>query len=115
MQRANQQGRGYQPLANETEIENPEEGEIEPQHADTETDSVILREDSLPILDWSVFNTDGKETHYIQINHIVAKMTGNKKNTEETFKKAEFEFMFDTKSLISKPISTRNSQESEQA
>ena len=61
-----------------------------------------MRGDNLPIVDLSKFNTDGKEAHYIQINHIVGKLSGNKKITEDTIKKAEFEFMLDLKTLISK-------------
>ena len=84
------------------ETENPEEGELEPEQPETEEDSVIMRGDNLPIVDLSKFNTDGKEAHYIQINHIVGKLTGNKEITEDTIKKAEFEFMLDLKTLISK-------------
>ena len=78
------------------------EGELEPEQPETEEDSVIMRGDNLPIVDLSKFNTDGKEAHYIQINHIVGKLCGNKKITEDTIKKAEFEFMLDLKNLISK-------------
>ena len=42
------------------------------------------------------------EAEYIQINRIVGKLTSNKKATEENIKKAEFEFMMDMKTLISK-------------
>ena len=84
------------------ETENPEEGELEPEQPKTEEDSVIMRGDNLPIVDLSKFNTDGKEAHYIQINHIVRKLTGKRKITENTIKKAEFEFMLDLKTLISK-------------
>ena len=84
------------------EIENPEEGELEPEQPETEEDSVIMRGDNLPLVDLSKLNTDGKEAHYIQINHIVGKLSGNKKVTEDTIKKAEFEFMLDLKNLISK-------------
>ena len=100
LQRTNRLGGGYQPLTEEIEeTENPEEGELEPE---TEEDSVIMKGDNLPIVDLNNFNTDGKEAHYIQINHIVEKLSGNKKITEETIKKAEFEFMPHLKTLISK-------------
>ena len=56
----------------------------------------------MPIVDLSKFNTDGKEAHYIQIIHIVGKLSGNKKITEDTIKKAEFEFMMDLKTLIAR-------------
>ena len=95
-------GGGYQPLTEETEeTENPEEGKIEPEQLETEEDSVILRGDNLPIVDLSKINTDGKEAHYIQINHIVGMLSGNE-ITEDTIKKVEFEFMLDLKRLISR-------------
>ena len=96
-------GRGYQLLTEENEeIENPEEGELEPEQPVTEEGSVIMRGDNLPIVDLSKFNTDGKEAHYIQTNHIVGKLSGNKKVTEDTMKKAEFEFKLFLKNLYSK-------------
>ena len=80
LHRSNRLGGGYQPLTEETEeTEKPEEGEIEPEQPETEEDSVIMRGGNLPILDLNKFNTDGKEAHYIQINHIVGKLSGNKK------------------------------------
>ena len=101
LQRTNRLGGGYQPLTEENEdTENPEEGELEPQQPETEEDSVFMRKDNFPIVDPSKFNTDGKEAHYIQINHIVGKVSGNKKVTEDTIKKAEF--MLEPKKLISK-------------
>ena len=48
------------------------------------------------------FNTKGKETQCIHINQEIDKITGNKKLTEETIKKAEFDFMLDLKTLITK-------------
>ena len=42
------------------------------------------------------------EAHYIQVNHIVGKLSENMKVTEDTIKKAEIEFMLDLKSLISR-------------
>ena len=54
---------GYQPLANETRDQKPEEGEFEPEQAETEEDSVILRGDSIPIVHWNKFNTEGKKAH----------------------------------------------------
>ena len=94
---------GYQLLTEEIEeTENPEAGEIESEQPESEEDSVIMRGDNLPIVDISKFNTDGKDAHYIQIKHIVGKLSGNKKITEDTTKIAEFEFMLDLKTLISK-------------
>ena len=101
MRRANRLGGGYQPIQEEPE-ENTEEGEINQEPEDTEEDSVLLRGDNLPIVDLSKYNTDRKEAKYIQINHIVGKLTAKRKITEENIKKAEFEFMMDLKTLISK-------------
>ena len=95
LRRANRLGRGYQPIQEEPE-ENTEEGVIN-------QDSIILRGDNLPIVDLSKYKTDRKEAKYIQINHIVGRLTSNRKITEENIKKAEFEFMMDLKTLISKP------------
>ena len=39
---------------------------------------------------------------YIKINHIVGKLTANKKATGDDIRKASFEFMKDLKTLISK-------------
>ena len=61
-----------------------------------------MRGDNLPIVDLSKYHTEGKEAHYIQINHTVGRLTENKKMTEENIKKAEFNFMLDLKTLISK-------------
>ena len=61
-----------------------------------------MRGDNLPIVDLSKYNTEGKEAHYLQTNHIVGKLTSNKKITEEHIKKAEFEFMMHLKTLIAK-------------
>ena len=105
-QRAHRIGGGYRPLQPEEEEEEPEapeEGELQTENTvDTEEDSVIMREDNLPIVDLSKYHTDGKEAHYIQINHIAGKITENKKLTEENIKKAEFNFMLNLKTLISK-------------
>ena len=61
-----------------------------------------MRGDNLSIVGLSKYHTDGKEAHYIQINHIVGRITENKLLTEENIKKAEFHFMLDLKTLISK-------------
>ena len=102
MRRANRLGGGYRPIAEEEEPEEIREGELEIENAETEEDSVIMRGDNLPIVYLSRYNTEGKQAHYIQINHIVGKLTSNKKITEEHIKKAKFEFMMDLKTLIAK-------------
>ena len=61
-----------------------------------------MRGDKLSIVDITKYNTDGKEAKYIQINYIDWKPTTNKKATEDHIKEAEFEFMMDLKTLISK-------------
>ena len=107
-QRAHRNGGGYRPLQPEgekdEEPEAPEEGELQTEQntVDTDEDSVIMRGDNLPIVDLNKYLTDGKEAHYIQINHIVRKITENKKLTEKNIKKAAFNFMLDLKTLISK-------------
>ena len=53
--------------------------EEEVETAETEDNSVIMRGDNLPIVNLSKYNTHGKEAKYIQINHIVGKLTTNKK------------------------------------
>ena len=89
----------------EEEQEEPEVireiGEME-QAAETEKDIVIMRGDNLPIVGLRKYNTDGKEAKYIQVNHIVEKLTTNKKATEDHIKKAEFEFIMDLETLIYK-------------
>ena len=61
-----------------------------------------MRGDNLPIVDLSKYHTEGKEAHYIQIIHIVGRLTENKKMTEENMKKADFNFVLDLKRLTSK-------------
>ena len=103
LQRANRLGGGYHPINLEEEEETEEmreEGEVET--AETEEESVITRGDNLLIVDLSKYNTDGKEAKYIKINHIVGKLTANKKVTEDHIKKAEFDFMMGLKTMIAK-------------
>ena len=76
-QRYNRIGGGYRPIQEEeNEPEAPEEGELQTEQntADTDEDSVIMRGDNLPIVDLSKYHTEGKEAHYIQINHIVGRL-----------------------------------------
>ena len=107
-QRANRIGGGYRPIQVEEEGEEEPEAlkerelQAEQNTVDTEEDSVIMRGDNLPIVDLIKYHTDGKEAHYIQTNHIVGRITENKKLTEENKQKAEFNFMLDLKTLISK-------------
>ena len=103
LRRANRLGGGYHPVIPEKEEEAEEmreEGEVET--AETKDDNVVMRGDNLPIVDLSKYNTDGKEAKNIKINHIVGKLTANKKITKDHIKKAEFDFMMDFKTMIAK-------------
>ena len=90
MRRSNRLGGGCQLIEEETE-EKPEDGEIEQEPEHTEEDSITMRGDNLPIVNLNKNNTEGKETKYIQMNHIVGNLTLNKNVTEDNIKKAEFE------------------------
>ena len=108
--------KGRQPEANNQEEENrnPEQNDMEEERAEqpaepereaeqSETeDSIIMRGDNLRIVDLRKYITEGKESHFIQINHVVRKVTNNIKETEDTTKKVEFDFMLDLKTLITK-------------
>ena len=76
--------------------------ELEQENIETKEDSVIMLGDNLPIVDLTKYDTNGKEAKYVQINHIVGKLTANKKATEEHIKIEEFEFLMDLKTLMSK-------------
>ena len=69
---------------------------------DTEEDSVIMRGYTDCEFELSKYHTDGIEANYLLVNHILGKLTENKKVTEDSIKKAEVNFMLDLKSLISK-------------
>ena len=105
--RANRLGECYQPLQEiveeldqiQMEERLPEEQLIDPE---SEGESQILRGDNLPIVDLKNYNTEGKEAHYVQINQIIGAVTEGKKDTKETIKKAEMDFMLDLKSLGAK-------------
>ena len=77
MIKANRLGGGYQPVIEEQDEPEKirEEDELEIENVETEEDSVIMRDDNLPIVDLSKYNTEGKEAKSIQINHIVGKLT----------------------------------------
>ena len=103
LRRANRLGGGYHTVIPDEEEETEEmreEGEVET--AEAEEDNVIMRGDNLPIVDFSKYNTDRKEAKYVQINHMVGKLTTNEKIIEYHIKKAEFDFMMDPKTLIPK-------------
>ena len=109
IQRANRLGGGYQPIQ---EIEDePDHIQLEEQlpeeqikTPESEGESQIIRGDNLPIVDLKNYNTEGKETHYVQINQIIGTDTEEKKINEETNKKAEMDFMLDLKSLSAKSM-----------
>ena len=101
--RANRFGGGYQPLEERREEqEAPQAETAEGTEQESEGESQIIRDDNFPIVDLKAYNTEGKEGQFIQINQVIEKVTGNQKNTEETIKKAEFNFMLDLKTLIAK-------------
>ena len=89
IRRANRIG-GYQPKEIEEDQEEPEgireKGETE-QAAETEEDSVIMRDENLPIMDLTRYNTDGKEAKYIQINHIVGNLPQIRRQRKITSRK----------------------------
>ena len=102
--RANRFGGGYQPLEErieeEQEASQPEMAEETEQ--ESEGESQVIRGDNFPIVDLKSYNTQGKEAQFIQINQVIEKVTGNQKNTEETTKKSEFNFILVLKALIAK-------------
>ena len=103
--RVNRFGGGYQLLEEQAEEEDqePQQPEIiEEAEVESECESQIIRGDNFPIVDLKAFNTEGKEAQFIEINQVIDKVTGNKKVTEETIKKAEINFMLDLKTLIAK-------------
>ena len=103
--RANRFGGGYQPLEERTEEEDQEPQQleiIEKAEVEIEGESQIIRGDKFPIVDLKAFNTERKEAQFTQINQVMDKVTGNKKVTEETIKKAEFNFMLDLETLRAK-------------
>ena len=54
-------------------------------------------------MDLKPYNTEGKESQFIQTNQVLEKMVGHIHATDDaTIKKAEFNFMLDLKTLIAK-------------
>ena len=102
--RANRFGGDYQPLEEriEEEKEAPQLDIADETEQESGGESQVIRGDNFPIVDLKAYNTEGKEAQFIQINQVIEKVTGNQKNTEETIKKAEFNFMLDLKTLIAK-------------
>ena len=81
-------------MEEEEEAQQPET--IEDTEQESEGEIQVTRGDNFPIKDLKAYNTEGKEVQ------IIGKVTGVKKNTEDTIKKAEFNFMLDLKTLIAK-------------
>ena len=102
--RVNRFGGGYQPLEEriEEEQEAPQPEMVEETEQESEGESQVVRGDNFPIVDLKAYNTEGKEAQFIHINQVIEKVTGNQKITEETIKKADFNFMIDLKTLIAK-------------
>ena len=106
LNRANRFGGGYQPLEEQAgEQQEPQQQQpetIEDTEQESEGESQVIRGDNFPIVDLKSYNTDGKEIQFIHINQFIEKITGEKKGTEDTIKRAEFNFMLDLKTLIAK-------------
>ena len=102
LSRANRFAGGYQPLEERTEEE--QEAQQPEKIGDTEQksegESQVNWGDNFPIVNLKAYTTEGKEVQFLQANQIIEKITGDKKNTEELIKKAEFNFMLDLKTLI---------------
>ena len=79
-----------------------EQEQTDQQPPETEEDSIIMSGDNMLIVDSNKYNADIKEAKCLQINHIVGKLKVNKKATNEKSKKAEFEFIMELKTLISR-------------
>ena len=95
--RANRFGGGYQPLEEQVgEQQEPQQQQpetIEDTEQESEGESQVIRGDNFPIVDLKSYNTDGKEIQFIQINQVIEKITSEKKSTEDTIKRAEFNFI----------------------
>ena len=108
LSRANRFGGGYRPLEERAEEEEEQETQqpeiLEEADSESEGESQVIRGDNFSIVDLKAFNTEGKEAQFIQINQVIDKITGNKKLTEKTIEKAEFDFMLDLKTLMEKSI-----------
>ena len=87
-------------MEEEQEAQQPET--IEDTKQESEGESEIIRGDNFPIVDPKAYYTEGKGVQFIQINQIIGKVTSEKKSTEDTIKKAEFNFLLDLKTLIVK-------------
>ena len=79
MQRAKRLGSGYRPLVEKEETKNPEENEVEPERAETEEDTTILRVDKLSIVDRYKFNTEGPGESQLRRNLATGEPAGGEK------------------------------------
>ena len=66
----------------------------------TEENEVARPTASFPIVDLEGYDIAEKANHYIQVNHIIENPKIVIAEAEQTFKKAEFNFMMDLKTLI---------------
>ena len=73
---------------------------IEDIKPESEGKSQIVWSDNLPIVDLKTYNTEGEEPHFIQINQVIDKITGDNNSKEEMIEKAEFNFSLKLKTLI---------------
>ena len=104
LSRANRFSGRYQPLEErreeEQEIQQLEIIEETEQESGSERQKIQF--DNFTIVDLKAYNTERKEAQFVQINKVIEKVTGNKKTTENTIKKAEFIIMLNLKMLIAK-------------
>ena len=85
LNRANRFDGGYQPLKDRKEENQPRE-EVEQNELESEGKRQKTVGDNFPIVELKAYNADGKEAHFIQINQIIDKKTGDKTAAEEVKK-----------------------------
>ena len=57
---------------------------IEDTEQKSEGESHTIRGHNFPIVDLKAYNTEEKETQFIQINQVIEKITGDKKSAKDT-------------------------------
>ena len=77
--RANSFSGRYQLLEEKKEESEQPQNEIEENEPESQDESQIIRSDNFPIVDLNAYNTEGKEAHFVLINQIIDRMTGDKK------------------------------------
>ena len=96
---------GYQPLI-EQQDEQPdeirEEGELEIENNETEEDSIIMRGDNLPIVDFKKVKYRRQKNEVHSDKSHCRKSNHKQEGSRRPYQKAQFEFMMDLNTLISK-------------